>query len=69
MEYTDKEIKEMIDKIHSYERIIDRMLLKFHRMEKAKKNKVIHEECIIHLSFSGLNKACSLQDSEPKESP
>ena len=64
MKYTQKQIKEMMKKISSYERVINRMLLKFHNIEKKKMKEVMHEECIIHLSFSGLNKAVSLKDEK-----
>lgn len=64
MKYTDKQIKEMVEKISSYERTINRMLLKFHKIEKQKKKEIVHEECIIHLSFSGLNKAISLKSDK-----
>jgi hypothetical protein len=62
MKYTEKEIQEMVKKLSSYERIINRMLLKFHNMEKKKMKEPVYEECIIHLSFSGLNKAMSLKE-------
>jgi NAD kinase len=64
MKYTEKEIQEMVKKLSSYERIINRMLLKFHKMERKKMKEPFYEECVIHLSFSGLNKVMSLKDDD-----
>lgn len=64
MKYTEKEIQEMVKKLSSYERIINRMLLKFHDIEKKKMKGPLYEECIIHLSFSGLNRAMSLKEKK-----
>ncbi len=67
MKYTEKEIQEMVKKLSSYERIINRMLLKFHNKEKKKMKGPLYEECIIHLSFSGLNMAMSLKEKKSQE--
>lgn len=69
MRYTEKQIKEIIERLNQYESTINTLLLKLNEIEgkrrrKVDNKKVVQDECIIHLSFSGLNRSLSLKDRE-----
>lgn len=70
MLYTETQIKEIVERLDQYEKIVKKMQLEFAKKDKRKLRNYVsrkpqkREECIIHLSFSGLNKAISLKDKD-----
>lgn len=64
MSYSKIEIDELKERLDMYERALNSMLVKFKRLEKrkVKRKRRAEDDCIIHLSFSGLNKAFSLKE-------
>ncbi|MGI6423490.1 MAG: hypothetical protein ACOX0X_02670 [Candidatus Dojkabacteria bacterium] len=53
------EVEELTKKLYNYEKTLNSILLKVNRLEnrKKKKRKIVEtkEECVIYLSFAGLN--------------
>ncbi|MDX9739192.1 MAG: hypothetical protein RBT33_02420 [Candidatus Dojkabacteria bacterium] len=66
MAYSKIEMVQLKERLDIYEKALASMLVKFNRLEKRKvkgKSK-LEDDCIIHLSFSGLNRAMSIKDSK-----
>ncbi|PKN02988.1 hypothetical protein CVU76_03105 [Candidatus Dojkabacteria bacterium HGW-Dojkabacteria-1] len=76
MVYTETQIKEIVERLDQYEKIVKKMQLEIAKRDKRKLRTYVsrktqkREECIIHLSFAGLSKALSLpSDNESKVLP
>ena len=66
MSYSKIEVVQLKERLDMYEKELATMLVKFNRLEKRKikKKRKVEDDCIIHLSFSGLNRAMSIKDSK-----
>lgn len=72
MSYSEVEIKVLKERLDIYESTLNSILERFNQLEidssrKKTRKKVVKrdkDDCIIHLSFSGLNKAMSLKDKD-----
>ena len=72
MVYTETQIKEIVERLDQYEKIVKEIQLEFTKIGKRKRRNFVNrkvqkrEECIIHLSFAGLNRVIPLKDSSDK---
>ncbi len=66
MAYSKIEMVQLKERLDIYEKALASMLVKFNRLEKrkVKRKRKVEDDCIIHLSFSGLNRAMSIKDSK-----
>ena len=70
MVYTEAQIKEIVERLDQYEKIVKKMQLEFAKQEKRKLRNYVsrktqkREECIIHLSFAGLNRVIPSKQSK-----
>ena len=55
------QIEQMKERLDMYEKALKSMRIRFNRLQKRKVKRRSEDDCIIHLSFSGLNKAFSLK--------
>lgn len=66
MAYSKIEIVQLKERLDIYEKELATMLVKYNRLlkRKVKRKRKVEDDCIIHLSFSGLNRAMSIKDSK-----
>lgn len=73
MVYPENQIKDIVERLDQYEKVIKKIQSEFANQKKRRlrnydsRKPQKREECIIHLSFAGLNKSLSLPvDNESK---